>query len=377
MARRKRFDFVGLAVGAAIALIPELFTPIERIGILVVTIAISFAIYRHYRSEDEDDDGDGGMIDLHLTASAVEPGGPTFLTAQVQDWKSRLLHEFAGHADIYGELKYHEPVPEVGGDFVLTAEQKREAARMADRLRREGKTVHMQLVLSGECEEWKPERYCIPEKADWHTDPVVLPANKIQYSAVRALRKDGYCVPVLSANAVLVCPERRVIVLQRRSQQMDTFEANIHTVGGGYQHDYPGDGELIETATREVYEELKLQIKFSRFLPKVTLGELSTGFIQVNYLGVRVLPTQIDQMAPKTLEGVNYTVSYDALENELKKPGWVPTGKLAIFVWLAFGAPESATDGESARFGDKTAAQLFDALVPAADAMPKAASAKM
>ncbi len=289
---------------------------------------------------------------------------------------------FKGQVDIYGELTYFEPTIQIKGAFKLSPQQKQRASLVAAKLYHQGNDDQIQLVLGDNYEEWRPERYSLDEKADWGNDPVTFRVNTIKYSAVRSFRDDGLCVPTLSANAILVCPQSKQLVLQRRSAEMDTYGDKqidwVHTVGGGHQHHSPaGDKDLYATMRREVRQELEVETEDCKNLPKAILGELDTGFIQVNYLGVEISSSNLEKMATETKEGFNFLVSFDKLEEQLKKDPdegerkknpekekWVPTGKAAVLIWLAFGAPYLSKGHEPAMFGGKTAEELFNAIVP-------------
>ena len=357
---------MAISVSAVIALIGYLFSPSVAVGLLVVGVVFAIVLFFRDRSETSPVDTIPGLTHL---AAAGDDARSCRLVPGPKNWKPRLLQIFSNTVTIHGDLKYEEPLIDVGDDFKLTSGQERKAAIFSQNLAIEHKADHTQLVLSSQCQDWKPHPRCMEDKADWESDPIVLRTNPIKYSSVMSFRKDKFCVPTLSANAILVCPDRRCVVLQQRSKTMDTYGEGesywIHTVGGGYQHDWPeSDGDLISTMVREVQEELKVHVICSRNTPRVVLGELTTGFIQVNYLGIQMSTTQIDHIAPKTEEGFNFIVSFDELYDKLLKPNWVPSGKCAVLIWLAFGAPKAALDGEKPVFGGKTPHQLFEALVP-------------
>ena len=342
----------------------------------IFVVAIVLVVVGWFRRNDVDSSATTSLDLSQLPPPPPPP--PARLQPVVPDWKPRLLQMFKGKVDIYGGLTYFEPTIQVEGAFKLSPQQQHKASLVAANLVRKGNDDQIQLVLGDNYEEWRPERYNLDEKADWARDPVTLRVNTIKYSAVKSFRADRLCVPTLSANAILVCPQSRQLVLQRRSPEMDTYPNGVHNVGDGHQHHWPGgDSDLYATMRREVLEELGVQADDCENLPKAILGELDTGFIQVNYLGVEISSSNLQKMATETKEGSNFAVSFDKLEEELRKDPspeelkkdprkekWVPTGRAAILIWLAFGAPYPSKGREPVRFGGKTAEQLFNAIVP-------------
>jgi hypothetical protein len=160
--------------------------------------------------------------------------------------------------------------------------------------------------------------------------------------------------PILSANAVIVCEERREIYFHDRSWKSRTHPGYYHTMGGGYAPPELGhrihDGHsLINTAHREIKEEtLVPDMAWNPNNPLIWMEEKSTGFLQLVLMGttlpaatVRKQITRNWKDAPIDQEGKPRRARFDDLEDILTDPEvkWVPTGKLHILSWLALGTP--------------------------------------
>lgn len=202
----------------------------------------------------------------------------------------------------------------------------------------------------------------------WADDPPSFHLRPIDYAelcALRALPEDGHPPRVLSANALVVCAETRSILLHRRAETSATYPSCLHTIGGGY---WPpgidgreGDGQHIRhTAVREVYEETRAAILIKDATPKVILEELSTGFVQVAFLGCAI-DAEGRRHIQHNAEGSVVWLGFDELEERLvHDPDWVPTAKAAVLAWLAMAAPAA---GKSPRFGKKRPEELFEAVM--------------
>ena len=171
---------------------------------------------------------------------------------------------------------------------------------------------------------------------------------------------------VISAGAVLICPEARSLIVHRRSSTSATYPNALHILGGAYKPsvqykniDDPGDRSSLEfTMIREVFEESGLIVR--RYDEPVCVAEeIDTGFIQYVYLGVRVTAAQFGQLSQNS-EGDLVKVSFDELPKLLSKtPQWVPTGRAQILMWLGLGAPGG---GWNAKFDGQTAEEAFKSL---------------
>lgn len=201
------------------------------------------------------------------------------------------------------------------------------------------------------------------------SDVDTIRAEICDFAEVIALRKlaapSGVQRPaVISAGAVVICPKERSILLHRRSASSATYPNVLHILGGAFKPpiqlshiDNPGDRTSLEfTMLREVFEESGLIVR--RYDEPICVAEeLDTGFIQYVYLGVRITAAQFTQLSQNS-EGDLERVSYDDLKKWLSnEQDWVPTGRAQVLMWLGLGAPGA---GWNARFGDKTARELFD-----------------
>jgi 8-oxo-dGTP pyrophosphatase MutT (NUDIX family) len=199
----------------------------------------------------------------------------------------------------------------------------------------------------------------------WTDIPLHFELKAIDYAelcVLRETRQEGSPQPqVLSANALVVCAKRRVLMLHRRSSRSATYANCLHTVGGGY---WPpgfdgreGDGtSLRHTAMREVFEETRARIGILDATPKIVLQEIDTGFIQLAYLGCTIGEDEHKRIEDSH-EGKVVWVGFDDLEQRLlQEEDWVPTAKASILAWLAMGAPGAGVD---ARFAKKKAIKVF------------------
>ncbi|MDO9365793.1 MAG: hypothetical protein Q7T58_05580 [Methylotenera sp.] len=192
-----------------------------------------------------------------------------------------------------------------------------------------------------------------------------LNVQTTDFAHVQAMRERGERPKILSAGAVLVCPEKRCILVHKRSESSATYPDRLHILGGGYKPpvmysriDNPGDRSSLEfTMIREVFEESGLILR--RYHEPIAVAqELDTGFIQYVYLGVRVTALQYEQLEANS-EGRLLPVGFDELVTKLKDSDiWVPTGRAHILIWLGLGAPGAGLF--SARFDGKTAREAFD-----------------
>lgn len=201
------------------------------------------------------------------------------------------------------------------------------------------------------------------------SDVDAIRAETCDFAALEAMRdiarQTRAAMPlVLSACAVVTCPKRRSLLLHRRSGSSATHANKLHILGGAFNPplqlrkiDIPGDRDSLEfTMLREVFEESRLILR--RYDEPICVAqELDTGFIQYVYLGVRITAIQFNQLSQNS-EGDLEKVSFDELGRYLAtEQDWAPTGRAQILMWLGLGAPGA---GWGARFGGKTAKELFD-----------------
>lgn len=200
-----------------------------------------------------------------------------------------------------------------------------------------------------------------------------LRAEIRDFAYIQALRKlppgDPARRPaIVSAGAVLVCPRRRCLLVHRRSSHSATYPGVLHILGGAYKPplqfstiDNPGDrGNLEFTMIREVFEESSIIVRrYPKKEPVCVARETDTGFVQYVFLGVRITARELEDAATNS-EGEAVAIGFDKLRRELSDPSrWVPIGRAHLLMWLALGAPGA---GRLARFGGKTAIELFDDL---------------
>lgn len=216
----------------------------------------------------------------------------------------------------------------------------------------------------------------------WMDDPVRFTFQRADYAQLRALREaaaaqSGTPPQVLSANALIVCPEDRVVMLHRRSPASATYPNCLHTVGGAYwppgTEGRSGDGNsLRRTVLREVLEETHANIALDKATPMVIMEEVRTGFVQVAYLGC-VISAAMRQDIEENAEGHVVWIGYDDLERRLREDTtWVPTGKAGVLAWLAMAAPGA---GHRPRFGKLSPTQLFKRLTDEPKAPAQASAA--
>lgn len=298
-----------------------------------------------------------GLVVLFVFAAALWKNR----RKEVSAWQSRIGRQFKEGVELYG-LYRSEPRIEEGGSFERTPALKKQIKKAAEKLREEGRENQQLLTLPGCPDDWKLRPIKLPQ-IDWKADQVVLPAKALDYATVVVLRERGCFVPLLSANAVLVCAPLGELILQCRDERMDTYGGQkrwVHTIGGGYKGGMVGDRfKLRNTAVREVYEETGVHVSIPSRVPLLLMQETDTGFIQAAFLGVTVARKSSAELSPGP-EGTIRRVPFEDLEQALIAWDWVPTGKVAVLAWLALGAPNA---GVRPRFGEKSPQQLFESLV--------------
>lgn len=188
--------------------------------------------------------------------------------------------------------------------------------------------------------------------------PLIFRAKKLRYAAVSVLRNKRKNPFVLSANAVLVCPEMSRVIVDLRSNQTDTYESVLHTVGGAFEV-AKDNVNLKRTAMREVLEEVGISTSIDARTPILVSQEISTRFLQIVFLGVHVPKNELSNVESTWESASLIQIPFDRLKEYLVDENnfsWVPTGKAHVLAWLACGAPGCQ---EGTKFGGKTAKQLF------------------
>ncbi|WP_394778639.1 NUDIX domain-containing protein [Undibacterium sp.] len=195
--------------------------------------------------------------------------------------------------------------------------------------------------------------------AEYKKMPPSLDVHTVDFATVCALREHGHKPPIVSACAVLICADKREIIVHRRSSHSATAPNALHTIGGAYlpqSASQPADADLLATMLREIKEETGLVLQVPTLPPMMCSQELATGFIQFVFLGL-VVPTAALEQLSNSWEGSAVCIGYDELGEALSQPDWVTSGKVHVLAWLALGAPGINT---GQRFDGLTATQLFE-----------------
>jgi hypothetical protein len=196
------------------------------------------------------------------------------------------------------------------------------------------------------------------------TSPLTLYYKTLLYSELRALQNNEQSLGIITANAIIVDPDKEKIYFQHRSENVVFYPNKITIFGGGYTpyaDFYIGenDGDNIKnTIYREVLEESGFICDFDE-APMLLTKELNTKNIQINFLGAKILKKE----KPSTeWEGGIIEVDYNELPYFLIKTfkDWTPLGFASILSWLAIGAPGA---GDNVRFNGYSAYEFFEILI--------------
>ncbi|MCB9663740.1 MAG: NUDIX domain-containing protein [Alphaproteobacteria bacterium] len=195
-------------------------------------------------------------------------------------------------------------------------------------------------------------------------DSASVRAFPTDYAVVRAGWDLGEHPPILSAGAIVFCPEDREVLLQIRSQRVATFPGCVHTLGGNYEpadaHDPHDDAPpshlaLRRCALREVQEESGLAFAEVHAAPVLVSEETETGFVQFTYAGIAVthdeksdlLRRRREGRLPTPDEGGWHFFSLDELARCFEtgthagvERRFVPSGAMQLLAWLGMGAPD-------------------------------------
>jgi triacylglycerol esterase/lipase EstA (alpha/beta hydrolase family) len=268
----------------------------------------------------------------------------------VPDWITRINSAYSKDVSV-SRLAASEPKVHVEGAFPVTPAQEKRIVKTRDSL------------ISGG--GYNDLHGLVTEGSVLQTDPMHFVIQTLDYATVSVLRSEGAKPQLLSASAVVVCPEKESIVLHKRANRSATYHARVHTLGGafvppslrGKEADRSGPRS---TVIRELFEEAQILVGVDDHPPIMIAKELSTGFVQVVYLGFQVSSSGLTPLSPNK-EGTPFLVTFQDLPQFLRNPDWVPTGRAHVLAWLALGAPGA---GKKPRFGNYTAAELFDIIVP-------------
>lgn len=173
-----------------------------------------------------------------------------------------------------------------------------------------------------------------------------------RYKVVNAARAMGLTPPVISAGGIVFCRSDAAIVLQTRTDHVDTYKGCLYILGGNYepagrQHRYDDAGRpaLRRTAIREIGEEAGIALTDIGSPPVLVGEEIDTGFIQYVYAGIEIsnlLGASIDgsdegKVRLFTLEEIERIVVDGTYQGVARK--FVPSGLMMIMAWLGLGAP--------------------------------------
>ncbi len=193
-------------------------------------------------------------------------------------------------------------------------------------------------------------------------DSLHLQLQTLDFSNICAMRAAGNQPAILSASAILVCPDTEELILHQRSAKVATHPNHWHIFGGAFNPTLDisnNQASLRLTLQRELLEETSLQLSLPQKPMFVLTKEKTTGFLQWCVLGVPVEVSQLAQLQGNW-EGSIHRVSFDQLNEFLQEPNWVASGKALILCWLALGAPQTKP---GQKFGAYTSLQLFEKLI--------------
>lgn len=262
----------------------------------------------------------------------------------VANWEASI-ERVIPDAKIYGVV-LEEPILKLNGTYPFTDQQIAAAESLRSTIRIND--PHAMLL----------------QAPDLLHSPVQLKAYTLDYAALEVLRNENKHQHIVSANAVIVCPDARVLVLQHRSPKSRTFPDCIHIIGGAYQPPNITPGidfdslSLKSTAQREVKEETNIVITCDSFPPMLLAEEQSTRFFQFVLLGADISVNQLNCLKENWESTGIVKDPFDKLRTFLVSPPkpWTPSGKAHVLAWLALGAPGA---GRSPKFGKLSPQNLF------------------
>lgn len=191
-----------------------------------------------------------------------------------------------------------------------------------------------------------------------------LKFKKIMFSEIMALRQLGKRPHVLTANIIAVNIDENQIILHQRSINSHLYPETLSIIGGGFcpqQETTTNDSfSLRSTALREFHEETQLDITMSSKTKLLLTEELSTGAIQVNFLGASVINMRRKEIINE--EGQVKFITFNQLGELLEKcneTSWAPLGRGCVLAWLALGAPGT----KEARFNGISATALYKKII--------------
>ena len=262
------------------------------------------------------------------------------------NWMERLNQRFGSDYIIRGLLN-QEPILQVENLVELSDEETQWATAFRNELKIND-----------------PVAILVPP-TNWCDRPVVLRTKGTDYSVVCALDKLGRRPKMLSANALLFCPDTKELLLHRRSSTSRDYAELLHTFGGAYMppgvhgRDYD-HFSLVRTAMRETVEESGMEFDIAQH-PQMLLGEENKiGFVNLVLLGVEV-SRQTLELACSNHEGSISRLKAEEIPRRIFDDDWAASGKVHVLSWLALGAPVGR---RRIRFDGESGQKLFNRLMP-------------
>lgn len=274
--------------------------------------------------------------------------------SDLQRITSELNNYFPGELEVLCFTRC-APHVDVIRDYPLNPDLKKRATAHRQRLKRQNRPNDLCATLAGE--------------PNWHSEPILIEAERISFSGLCALREAGIRPEIISADALLICPDTEEVILHRRGARKEGVEAypgRLHIFGGAYitpgGKDVDADrGGLTSTVAREILEESQAAVAIDHLPPCMMTREVTPDF---GYVSFSILGLPISARTVGTLTG-NWKgrierIPFKSLGTVLQRDDWVPQGKALALAWLAVGAP-NAKKGQ--RFGSRKAEELFGLLV--------------
>jgi hypothetical protein len=175
-----------------------------------------------------------------------------------------------------------------------------------------------------------------------------FPYHELDYAALVLLERQQK-VSGLYAGGLVCCSELKEIYLHKRSAiNVDRDASRLHTMSGNFcpRRAFDPDKSLGDTATREIREEMNVQIDIDAIrFPAVLIEETFlpkhgtySGRLLLSYLGLDISRDLANRIKDSD-EGEVLRLKFDdLLETLIKRSDWMRTGLLNILVWLSLDA---------------------------------------
>jgi 8-oxo-dGTP pyrophosphatase MutT (NUDIX family) len=198
-------------------------------------------------------------------------------------------------------IKLLEPTLEHIGDLIVEKAQMREISKIRTELPKN--QIHA----------------LVDDQSHLDGDPARIAFRTCDYATIRSMRLKGLKPKVISSGAVVVCSERKSVLIHHRSQTaVDTGKGRLHIFGGSYMHETLSMGgdrlSLRTTATRELFEETGIFAEIPSKYPALLSWETPTGFFQVIHLGVDFPASRLPKVHGDP-EGSVIETPFDELEH--------------------------------------------------------------